>query len=82
MGCICCNVRHGILSYDLDACRKCVIPHDRRLDEARVAMHKSNHSSELGHYTDEILGGGPLPSCDEYLRDYLKKFEDNHSNSK
>ena len=76
---------HGTLSYDLGACRKCVIPHDRKLNEARIAMHTSAHGSKLGHYTDEIVGGGPLPSCDESLRKYLKKFEESqaqHHNDK
>ena len=42
-------------------------------------MHKGIHSSELGHYTDEILSGRPLLSCDDCFRDYLKKFEDNQT---
>ena len=76
MGCIYCNVCHGTLSYDLGACTTCVIPHDKRLNEARTAMHTSAHGSTLGHFTDEIFAGGPLPSCDEFLRRYLKRFED------
>ena len=33
MGCIYCNVCHSTLSYDLGACRKCVVPHDKMLNE-------------------------------------------------
>ena len=79
MGCIYCNVCHGTLSYDLGACRKCDIPHDKMLNEARIAMHTRAHGSAPGHYTDEIFGGGPLPSCDEFLRRYLNMFEDNQT---
>ena len=47
MGCVWCNVCHSSLSCDLGACRQCVIPHDKMLDEARLAMHTSPHHTGL-----------------------------------
>ena len=38
MGNIYCNVCHGTLSYDVGACRKLFIPHDKMLDEARICI--------------------------------------------
>ena len=44
-------------------------------------MHTSAHSSALGRYADPMFNGEPLPSCDEFLRKYLKEFKYNQIQS-
>ena len=74
--CLVCVTCHNSLSYDLGACRQCVIPNDRMLDKARLATHTSPHDSGL-HYRDPIFDGQPLKSCDRFLRDYFEELEYN-----
>ena len=81
MGSIYCITCHGVLSYDIGICRKCPIPNDRMLDEARIVMHRSAHGSELGNFTDELFDGAPLPSCDAFMQANLRRFEEAQAQS-
>ena len=72
LGCVWCVTCHSSLSYDLGACRQCVIPNDRMLNKARLAAHTNP-------YRDSIFDGQPLPSCDRLLRNYLEEFEYNQT---
>ena len=38
MGCTYCVTCHGVVSYDIGLCRKCPIPSDKMLDEARIEL--------------------------------------------
>ena len=73
-----CVTCHSSLSYDLGACRQCVIPNDRMLNKARLATHTSPHYTGL-HCRDPIFDGQPVPSCDRFLRNYLEEFEYNQT---
>ena len=73
LGCVYCVSCHCPLSYDIGACRQCLIPHDRMLDKVRMELHANPHHSGW-NYRDPIFDGGPLPSCDKFLRDFLMEF--------
>ena len=58
-----CITCHTQLSLDLGACKRCVIPHDRLLDSARLDMHNATYVFAC-HHVDPVSNGEPLPTCD------------------
>lgn len=76
LGRVYCVTCHRSLSYDLGACRHCLIPHDRLLDKVRMELH-ANPQHTNWHHRDPIVDGGLLPTCDRCMIDYFIDFEHN-----
>ena len=78
LGCVYCTTCHRPLSYDLGACRHCLVPYDRLFDKVRMEMH-ANPLHTGWHHRDSIVDGGPIPTCERFPRDYFVEFEHNQT---